>query len=138
MVTNYRIYGLDNYTMIIEDSLEKHALHEEAFAIELILTEAMTNAYKHGNQCDDRKSIDVRIMSTITTAMKEVMISISDCGEGIETWPESDFEKEENILEETGRGLSLIRHYSDQVNISNNALHIYKKIRRRQYEIDSN
>ena len=138
METTYRIYGINDYTSVIEDSLEKHDLHDAAFAIKMLLTEGITNAFKHGNHCDHKKSINVHVKSKITSIMKEVTIIIGDCGKGIYDLPKVTDMNEEKLLEEAGRGLFLIKHYSDKVQVSNNALHIYKKIQRRKYEIDSN
>jgi serine/threonine-protein kinase RsbW len=80
-----------------------------AYQLNLVLTEAMTNAIKYGApECSDEK---VHIL--INVGENELLIKIYDCGQGfdINEIPAPDFEK----LEDRGRGIFLIRSLMDSV-----------------------
>lgn len=80
-----------------------------AYHVNLVLTEAMANAIRHAN-CDDPDKI-VRVSITITD--DELTITVEDNGQGfdINSIPEPDFD----TLEESGRGIFLIRSLMDSV-----------------------
>lgn len=80
-----------------------------AYHINLVLTEAMANAIRHAN-CDDPDKI-VRI--SISISDDELCMSVEDSGQGfdINSIPEPDFE----TLEDSGRGIFLIRTLMDSV-----------------------
>ncbi|NVN97856.1 MAG: ATP-binding protein [Geobacteraceae bacterium] len=80
-----------------------------AYQINLVLTEAMTNAIKYGNSdCSDNC---VHIL--INIAENELLIRIFDFGQGfdINEVQSPDF----NQLEDRGRGIFLIREIMDSV-----------------------
>lgn len=80
-----------------------------AYQLNLVLTEAMTNAIKYG--APDGSDDKVHIL--INVGENELSIRIYDCGQGfdINEIPAPDFEK----LEDRGRGIFLIRSLMDSV-----------------------
>jgi serine/threonine-protein kinase RsbW len=80
-----------------------------AYQLNLVLTEAMTNAIKYGAP----ESSDEKVHILITVGENELLIKIYDCGQGfdINDIPAPDFEK----LEDRGRGIFLIRSLMDSV-----------------------
>jgi serine/threonine-protein kinase RsbW len=80
-----------------------------AYQLNLVLTEAMTNAIKYGAP----DSSDEKVHILINVGENELSIRIYDCGQGfdINEIPAPDFDK----LEDRGRGIFLIRSLMDSV-----------------------
>ena len=81
------------------------------FDIMLALSEAVTNAIRHG--CQNSKGDFVDIEVTITS--NSVNIRVHDCGKGFEPETIPDPTKEENLHVPNGRGVFLIRTLADDV-----------------------
>ncbi|GAM10617.1 serine-protein kinase RsbW [Geobacter sp. OR-1] len=81
-----------------------------AYHINLVLTEAMANAIRHANASDPDKIVRV----VIFFEADELVIQVHDSGQGfdINNIPTPNAE---NILEDRGRGISLIRSLMDSV-----------------------
>jgi len=80
-----------------------------AYQINLVLTEAMTNAIKYGNSDNSEKSVHI----LINISENELLIRIFDYGQGfdINEIPSPDF----TLLEDRGRGIFLIKTLMDSV-----------------------
>jgi serine/threonine-protein kinase RsbW len=97
-----------------------------AYQINLVLTEAMTNAIKYG--CSDNSEECVHII--INIAENELLIRIFDYGQGfdINEIPSPDY----NLLEDRGRGIFLIKALMDSVkyirNSDGNVLEMVKQL----------
>ncbi len=85
--------------------------------------EALTNAFVHGNSRDSGKPI----LLTACTRGQYLEIEVADCGEGIEEHELRD-ETIPDPLQESGRGLFLIRHYADDVSFVGNTVTIRKRL----------
>lgn len=83
--------------------------------IRLALNEAVTNAIVHGNKEDASKT--VHISASHDNNMLE--ISVRDEGAGFEPSSLPNPLDNENLLKESGRGVFLIKQYSDEVTFSN-------------------
>jgi len=77
----------------------------------LAVTEATTNAIIHANKCDQSKmvTIDVKVNET------KLVVKIKDEGEGFDPAVIPDPTEPENLLNESGRGVYLMRVYMDNV-----------------------
>ena|SRR6185369_152555 len=97
-----------------------------AYQLNLVLTEAMTNAIKYGAP----ESSDEKVHILINVGENELSIRIYDCGQGfdINDIPAPDFEK----LEDRGRGIFLIRSLMDSVKyvkgVEGNVLEMVKQL----------
>ena len=80
----------------------------------LTLSEAVNNAIIHGNNQQRHKKI------TVFAIHKEhhLQISVEDEGNGFDPTKLPDPLKEENLLNEGGRGIYLIKQYADDVRFS--------------------
>lgn len=80
-----------------------------AYHINLVLTEAMTNAIKHANAGDPDKFVRI----VIFFSEDELVIQVHDSGQGfdINTFNSPDFD----TLEDRGRGIFLIKSLMDSV-----------------------
>lgn len=84
--------------------------------IMLPLSEAVNNAILHGNQLQKEKSVTV-VARQNGGLLK---ISVEDEGEGFDPDSIPDPLEEENLLKEGGRGIYLIRQYSDDLHFAKN------------------
>ena len=82
-----------------------------AHNLNVVLTEAMTNAIKHANTADPDK--EVRIHISVTE--KELDVKVYDSGQGFDlnSIPCPAFDSD--CLNETGRGIFIIRSLMDSV-----------------------
>lgn len=89
---------------------------DPAETFKLILSEAVTNAIVHGNKEDPDKSVHVKVV------IKDQSISadVKDEGTGFKPEEKKDPLKEENLLDTGGRGIFLIRQFSDHLEFREN------------------
>lgn len=90
---------------------------EESSRIMLALSEAVNNAIIHGNNENPEKQVVV--LSTFDEESRTLAISVEDEGEGFDPDEIPDPLKEENLLNEGGRGVYLIKQYADELQFSN-------------------
>jgi serine/threonine-protein kinase RsbW len=103
---------LDQY---VETLCSKANLDEDTESkVHLVLSEACTNAILHGNKMDESKSVVIR--SRIDPG--KIIIRVRDEGAGFDPGKIPDPLKEDNLLKPSGRGVYLIRQYSDEVRFS--------------------
>lgn len=118
------MYGLDQCHGIIGGIIRDLDLEPSAFDVRLILSEAITNAYYHGNQGDCTKPIYVRYQRE----GNRLQLQIEDTGPGMDRLAIPEEPGPEELLDEGGRGLYLIRCYSDHVAMVDNVIHIDKTL----------
>jgi serine/threonine-protein kinase RsbW len=83
----------------------------ELNALRLALDEALVNAIMHGNQYDANKSVQVSAHRSPTA----LTVIVSDQGAGFKEEDLPDPDAPENMLEESGRGVILIRGVMDEI-----------------------
>ena len=118
------LYGIGDYARVIDCIIGDLNMTGDGFDIRLILTEAISNAYIHGNQKDDLKPISISYEKDIR---EEVRFTIEDCGKGFELDSLLDCLSESSILKDCGRGVYLIKSLADQVETRQNQLIIKTK-----------
>lgn len=116
-------YGIDNINGQLDNIIQSLNLEKQSFEIKLILIEAVSNAFIHGNKKDKEKPIFLEWELTANF----LKVSITDCGEGVEKLSSYNYE-EDDILAESGRGLLIINSYSDMVEFKGNSIIIKKYI----------
>lgn len=84
---------------------------KDAFAIELALEESLSNAVRHGNKSDPSKNI--RFDCKLNQNM--VYVRIEDEGSGFDPNGIADPREMENQMNESGRGVLLIKHFVTRV-----------------------
>lgn len=118
------LYGLSEHKQIIDKVIDDLNASEYSFDIRLILTEALTNAFKHGNKMDIDKPIYLRYLYDNSS----VRFEIEDCGSGLKNLIANEKISEENLLDDQGRGLFLIKNLSDNIEMKKNILVIQKSL----------
>ncbi|MNB82424.1 anti-sigma F factor [compost metagenome] len=116
--------GLGNHQSIIEGIIQELDLEQYAFDIRLILMEAVTNAYYHGNLSDCTKPITIRYLLN----GELLNLQVQDSGAGARELVIPDQIGDEQLLEDGGRGLYLIRCFSDSAEMIHNTIFIKKSI----------
>lgn len=86
----------------------------------LALNEAVTNAIVHGNRQDSSKQVYI----TFTLEKSALVIEVQDEGQGFDPEELPDPVQEENLLNPGGRGVFLIRQYTDRCYFSENGTKI--------------
>jgi serine/threonine-protein kinase RsbW len=89
---------------------------EDSSRIMLTLSEAVNNAIMHGNNENPEK--EVVVLSSWDEGNRTLTISVEDEGEGFDPDEIPDPLKDENLLNEGGRGVYLIEQYADDLTFS--------------------
>jgi serine/threonine-protein kinase RsbW len=84
---------------------------QQCHEIELAVREAVANAVLHGNRCDAGKKV------FLTAAMQPsgLVVCVRDEGKGFDPESVRDPLVPGNLMQESGRGLFLVRAYMDEV-----------------------
>ncbi|MGA1202837.1 MAG: ATP-binding protein [Planctomycetota bacterium] len=90
---------------------EGRVTEEDRRKVELCLDEAVTNAVTHGNDSNFEKLVTVRLFESGPCWG----VLITDEGEGFDADQVPDLEVEEQLWQESGRGIALMRLYMDEV-----------------------
>ncbi|MDP8205880.1 MAG: ATP-binding protein [Candidatus Electryonea clarkiae] len=86
---------------------------DECDDIAIAVSEAVNNAIMHGNKNDLSKKVTIQL-NKLDDGLKVI---VSDEGEGFDPDAVSDPRAQENIMALAGRGLLIIRHLMDKVNV---------------------
>lgn len=90
-----------------------HFTDDDFGRIMLTLSEAVNNAITHGNKENPEKKVSIKTRYDRNNAV--LSISVEDEGEGFDPEAIPDPLKEENLLNEGGRGVYLIEQYADDL-----------------------
>lgn len=117
-------WGIDNINRKLDEILDSLNLEKNFFEIKVIMSEAITNAFIHGNGKDKSKPIIMKWDKN-----KEfINITVEDSGEKNKKVDLNQFIDNEDILSESGRGLYIISAYTDSVRFTNNKIIMKKSL----------
>lgn len=104
------------------------------FGVRLALVEAVVNAMKHGNQFDPAKKVKIHSMLGDD---KQLTVEISDEGSGFDPNDLPDPTDVENLDRPCGRGLLLMKHYMNKVEVLDrgNVVRLTKMVERQLMDI---
>jgi serine/threonine-protein kinase RsbW len=98
---------IDQLCHAVQHFLESFSMNQEdRFAIMLLLREALTNAVMHGSG----ENAAMRVKGWLKVEQGEVVAEVEDQGEGF-CWKQCNVQNPHHLAE-TGRGLSIYRHYA--------------------------
>ncbi|MCT4563893.1 MAG: ATP-binding protein [Maledivibacter sp.] len=120
----YILYGIDKYKEVIDEIISELDTSHDIFDVRLMLTEALTNAFKHGNN----NSVDKPIYLRTICDRRSVEFEIEDSGTGFLNGNIPDEISDENILDNCGRGLFILKSIADKIDFRKNTLVIQKNI----------
>lgn len=97
---------------VLDESLQQLELDEDArYWIGIAVREAVANAIKHGNRQDPDKNVEV----DLRVIEEDVVISVSDEGEGFDPSTVGDPLDPENLLKPNGRGIFYMNRFMDAI-----------------------
>lgn len=109
----------------VDQISEECSLDEEpAETFKLILSEAVTNAILHGNKEDPDKSVHV----DVKVSEASISADVKDEGSGFDPNKRKNPLKDENLLDIGGRGLLIIREFSDHLEFKENGTKIHFRV----------
>jgi serine/threonine-protein kinase RsbW len=112
--------GLNELEVLLSDMQNKHHLEDEIYGNMLIcLSEAYTNAFKHGNNNE--------IKLTFSQEDDSFEFSVEDGGNGFNFNELPDPTDPLNIEKETGRGLFIIKSLADDIHFNDKGNCIFLK-----------
>ena len=110
-----RFENIDLVQIVMETSLRQLDFDEQtSHRIGLSVREAVANAIKHGNRLDPDKRVSIEL----DVSKDELMIKISDEGEGFDPGKLPDPLSKENLLRPNGRGILFMTSFMDEIDYS--------------------
>ena len=104
--------AIQSVETFLQAFVEEAGLNEDQAGDVLIAgTEAVNNAILHGN----RSQRELEVLIRITCRDRQLRIEVSDQGGGFDDRENPDPTTPENLLEDSGRGLLIIRHFMDDL-----------------------
>ena len=116
--------ALENVDIIctnIMELLARSNIRDILFDVELLAREALVNAITHGNCLDKKKKVTFELR----LRCDDIIMEITDTGEGFD-WQE-EFTKETHVTSEDDRGLSIFKHYADEVSYNDKGNKLFMK-----------
>lgn len=101
-------------------------MEQPEMALGVVLEEAVFNAWRHGNKMSKEKAIIVRWRSG-----NDYHLEIIDEGDGFDPEKISDPTMPDNRLRETGRGIFMMRFFTDTLKWKNGGRHLVATFRNR-------
>ena len=92
-------YGVDNISKKLDNIIKPLNVDKHYFEIKLIMSEAVNNAFIHGNNNDKNKPISVQW----EVQDNFLRIDVTDCGNGFKDLKIYQEINENNIFDERGR-----------------------------------
>jgi serine/threonine-protein kinase RsbW len=84
---------------------------EETYRLGYAVREALVNAVVHGNRYSANKTVLFRVVRS----ERGIEVLVQDQGEGFRAAAQADPLAEENLMNQSGRGLALIRAFTDEL-----------------------
>lgn len=112
LVLPSRIEAIQRAASAAAEFVKRSGLDEDAaYAVDMAVREAVTNAVLHGNRQDEAKAVEVSFRSSPDV----IEITVRDRGEGFNTASVPDPTDPQNLLKTNGRGILFIRTFMDEV-----------------------
>src|ERR1700722_7722019 len=106
--------SVDRAEELVVDIAKKAGVNEDdALSLGMAIRECAVNAVVHGN----RYNLNKKVHLTISRTPEQVGIRIADEGEGFELEDLPDPLAEENLMRHSGRGIFIIRAFTDDFHI---------------------
>ena len=107
---------IDKAVSYVLEKLSSVIRNEEImFNIRIVINEIVINSYEHGNKCNREKGINLKVC----VIMDCIHINVKDEGDGINYI----FNENRDInMTTSGRGLRIVEHLVDELEINNNEI----------------
>ena len=115
LVIGSQYENIDLVQIVLAEALMKLDLDEDtSHAIGMAVREAVANAIQHGNQAVPQKRVEI----DFGIEDGEVVIRVSDEGEGFDPEAVEDPRSADNLLRPNGRGIFFMNRFMDEIDYS--------------------
>ena len=123
---NSDVIELKKVETFITDIFREYNLEKKYFnKVYVCISEAVVNSIKHGNKNDRNKSVSIEV----NCDMHEINIMIEDEGNGFDLNQISDPTSRENLKNESGRGIFIIKTLTNQIEYNEKGNRVQFKIK---------
>ena len=106
--------SVDRAEELVVESAKKAGINEDdSLSLGMAVRECMVNAVVHGNRYNVNKRVHLKVARTSA----QLTITIADEGEGFDLESLPDPLAEENLLKHSGRGIFIIREFTDDFQV---------------------
>ncbi len=114
------LFDMVDLVQVLSDRMGQLAAFDEDAIhwIGVAVRESVINAIKHGNREHPAKSVPIEFQFTPVENPTELVVSVTDQGEGFEPEQVADPLAPENILKSSGRGIFFMRSFMDDVQLN--------------------
>ena len=113
------LFDMVDLVQVLSDRMGQLAAFDEDAVhwVGVAVRESVINAIKHGNREHPDKTVTIEFAFTPVDSPTELVVSVTDQGEGFEAEEVADPLAPENILKSSGRGIFFMRSFMDDVAI---------------------
>jgi serine/threonine-protein kinase RsbW len=113
------LFDMVDLVQVLSDRMGQMAAFDEDAIhwIGVAVRESVINAIKHGNREDRGKLVVIEFAFTPVEAPTELVVKVTDQGEGFEPDAVADPLAPENMLKSSGRGIFFMRSFMDDVRL---------------------
>ena len=113
------LFDMVDLVQVLSDRMTQLAAFDEDAIhwIGVAVRESVINAIKHGNREDHGKLVTIEFAFTPAEAPTELVVKVTDQGEGFEPQEVADPLAPENMLKSSGRGIFFMRSFMDDVQL---------------------
>ena len=113
------LFDMVDLVQVLSDRMGQMAAFDEDSIhwIGVAVRESVINAIKHGNREDRAKLVVIEFAFTPVEAPTELVVRVTDQGEGFEPTEVADPLAPENMLKSSGRGIFFMRSFMDDVRL---------------------
>ena len=111
------LFDMVDLVQVLSDRMGQLAAFDEDAVhwIGVAVRESVINAIKHGNRLDEAKSVSIEFAFVPAATPTELIVRVTDEGEGFEPGIVADPLAPENLLKSSGRGIFFMRSFMDDV-----------------------
>jgi serine/threonine-protein kinase RsbW len=116
----HSVFEMLDLVQLVSDRMAQMAgLDEDAVHwVGVAVRESVINAIKHGNREDPGKTVTVEFGFTPIDEPSQLVVRVTDQGEGFDPGAVADPLAPENILKSSGRGIFFMRSFMDDVQLT--------------------
>ena len=113
------LFDMVDLVQVLSDRMGQLAAFDEDAIhwVGVAVRESVINAIKHGNREDQGKLVTIEFAFTPVEAPTELVVRVTDQGEGFEPTEVADPLAPENMLKSSGRGIFFMRSFMDDVRL---------------------
>ncbi|HEX9367907.1 MAG TPA: ATP-binding protein [Vicinamibacterales bacterium] len=113
------LFDMVDLVQVLSDRMGQMAAFDEDAIhwVGVAVRESVINAIKHGNREDRGKFVTIEFAFTPVEAPTELVVKVTDQGEGFEPLEVADPLAPENVLKSSGRGIFFMRSFMDDVRL---------------------